>query len=186
FLRVGSNSAVEQGYNSDLPSQQFQFDEVGGGFTHSLALSSVPRINIGGQWYREFLLDLNESGSAPLLSLDELRFYVADSGTLGGNTPATGYDPTTHQLAGHSAVFDLDAGGDNWVKFDASLNSGSGSGDAYVYVPDQAFMGGQYLYLYCKFGVNAANDSGYEEWAVSKSVAGAPAPGSPTGQIVGS
>src|SRR5947209_8985873 len=38
FLRVGSNSDVEQGYNSDLPSQQFQFDEVGGGFTHSLAL----------------------------------------------------------------------------------------------------------------------------------------------------
>src|SRR5205807_7101680 len=74
---------------------------------------------------------------------------------------------------------------DNWVKLDASLNSGSGSGDAYVYIPDQAFTGGQYVYLYCKFGVNEANDSGYEEWAVSKSSSGAPSPGSPTGQILG-
>src|SRR5207248_542910 len=156
------------------PSQQFQFDEVGGGFTHSLPLSAVPRVTIGGRSYREFLLDVNQSGTAPLLSLDELRLYTADSGTLGGSTPAAGgYDPAAHTLAGLAPGYDL--GADNWLKLDAGLGSGSGSGDLYAYIPDAAFAGGRYVYLYSKFGAHVANTGGYEEWAVAQSASGAPA-----------
>ena len=48
-----------------------------------------------------FLLDINQKSSAPLLSLDQLQIFIGNSGNL------TGYDTTTRQLAGLTAVFDM-------------------------------------------------------------------------------
>src|ERR1043166_2586871 len=78
FVRVQASgrATVEQGYNTD---GKHQFDEKNGNFTRSLLLSDVPVVNIGGVPYREFVLDINQSGSSPLLSLDELRFFVGNS-----------------------------------------------------------------------------------------------------------
>src|SRR5438552_596250 len=77
-----------------------------------------------------------------------------------GNSPALkGYDPATKTLAGLSAVYDMDAGGDHWVKLDYRLNAGSGAGDMLLYVPDVQFGsngGAQYVYLYSQFGQNYA------------------------------
>src|SRR5581483_9329585 len=70
---------------------------------------------------------------------------------------------------------DLDAKGedhtDHWVKMDYRLNSGSGSGDVLVYIPEAAFVRtseNPYVYLYSKFGVNFAGNSGFEEWAAGR------------------
>jgi hypothetical protein len=51
------------------------------------------------------------------------------------------------------------------------LNHGSGSGDVLVYVPAPTEVppGNAYVYLYSKFGANAAANSGFEEWAVKAS-----------------
>src|SRR5262249_30159509 len=127
FVRLQTNAATEQGYNTD--ARPLQFDEnKSPQFTRSQLLSGVPRVTIGTTTYREFLLDINQKGSAPLLSLDELRVYV-------GNAPnLQGYDAATKQLAGQDAVYDLDGdGADNWVKLNYRLNAGSGAGAMFVY-----------------------------------------------------
>jgi hypothetical protein len=173
FLRlqnVASQSNVEQGYNTD--ARPLQFDEnKSPNFTRSLHLSELPQIDVGGVLYREMLLDINQKSSQPFLSLDELRIYVAGVGNL------TGY--ASQQLAGLSAGYDLGTG--NWIKLDARINHGSGSGDMLAFIPESAFAGSgvadPYVYTYSKFGVNLAGNGGFEEWA--------PATVAPTGSISG-
>ncbi len=163
FVRLqaqGAKQTVQQGYNTD--NRPLQFDEnKSPTFTRSLKLDELPKVDAGGVFYRVFLLDINQKSSQPLLSLDELRLYV------GGAPNLSGYDASAHTLGGLAPVYDLDAGGvDNWVKLDARLTHGSGSGDMLLYVPDSLFTGTDpYVSLYSKFGVNLAGNGGFEEWA---------------------
>src|SRR5262249_17998963 len=59
-------------------------------------------------------------------------------------------------------------GGDVTVQMNYRLNSGSGAGDVLVYVPDALLTaaGGNYVYLYSRFGDTAGANAGFEEWAV--------------------
>ena len=180
FLRLQAKhatSGIAQGYNSD--ARPVQFDEkVSPVFTRSLLLSDVPLVNVGGTFYREFLLDINQTNSQPLLSLDELRFYVGAVPNL------TGYDPSSNHLAGIAASFDLGAG--NWIELNSGLNPGSGIANMVALVPDSSFAGapaGSYLYLYSKFGVNLPAHGGYEEWAVHGSSALTPETGFISGTV---
>lgn len=160
-LHAGGNGAVAQGYNTD--ARPLQYDENSSPtFTRGLKLTEAPIVVVEGVAYREFLLDINQKSSSPLLSLDELRLYV-------GNAPnLKGYDPGTKQLAGLSPVFDLDGNGDHAVLLNARLTHGSGSGDMFLYVPDRVLTeaGGDYVYLYSKFGTTLSTNGGFEEWAV--------------------
>jgi hypothetical protein len=154
FVRIQTNNEIEQGYNTD---GTLEFNENNSPtFTHSLLLSDVPIVNIGGTDYREFLLDINQNKNDPgrYLSLDEIEIYLSNTGNNTGY-PSIG-----------TKIWELDSSADNWIKLDYSLNSGSGSGDMFAYIPNSLFSGGSYVYLYSKFGVNFANTAGYEEWAV--------------------
>jgi len=171
FVRLQTSNgkaAVEQGYNTD--HRPVQFDEnTSPQFTRSLHLSEVPSVDIGGTTYREFLLDINQKASQPYLSLDALQLFSGSAPDL------TGYDPTTGTLAGLTAGFDLNAGGQSWIKLDSRLSHGSGSGDMLAYIPDSTFARtasnpDPYVYLYSKFGVNFAGNGGFEEWAAGKSL----------------
>src|SRR5439155_16960747 len=123
-----------QGFNTD--ARPLEFDEnKSPTFTRALHLSELPLVSINGGSYRTFLLDINQNGSQPLLSLDQVRLYVADTTNL------TGYDTATGKLGGNAPVYDLDAGNDAWVKLDSRLNSGSGSGDMIMAVPEWMFGG---------------------------------------------
>ena len=186
FLRLQNNGS-EQGYNTSadyIPAtngQDFQFDQKNPsfdgdpaitssflGYTHDLLLSSVPIVNIGGVNYREFWLDINEpNGSKSLLSLDQLQIFLSPTGGLGVQG-VSDYNTTTRKLNNLTAIYDLDAGGDNYVKLDYALGSGSGSGDMAVYIPDSLFKGGKYVYLYSQFGLQSCCTSGdgFEEWWV--------------------
>ena len=170
FLRLQHNG-VESGYNTS--ARAFQLDQKEPlNYTHDLLLSAVPVKTIDGVQYREFFLDINESKSEKnrLLSLDELRIYLSPTGALDS------YNATNKQLNGLTAIYDLDAGDDNWIKLDYSLNHGSGSGDMVAYIPNSLFTGAgsQYLYLYSSFGHqegadangDAGADAGFEEWWV--------------------
>jgi len=173
FVRLFSsgNATVEQGYNTDARPLQFN-ENNSPQFTRSLQLSEVPTATVNGVGYREFLLDVNQKNSAPRVSLDELRIFV-------GNAPnLKGYDVASKQLAGMTAVYDLDAGGDSVVLLNAALTHGSGSGDMHLLVPDSVLTaaGGNYIYLYSKFGVTVPASSGFEEWAVQ---------GTPLGSLSG-
>ncbi len=175
--------SVEQGYNTDARPVELDA-HPNANFNRSLRLADVPRVVVNGVTYREFLLDINQQGTRPLLSLDELRVYV------GGSPNLTGYNASLRQLAGLDPVYDLDAGGDNWVKLNYRLNSGSGSGDMFALVPDRLFPGGSadsYVYLYSKFGLQYGANAGFEEWAVRTgtgiSVPTPPAPSSLSGYV---
>ncbi len=161
FVRV-QGTGVERGYNTDARPLQLN-ENSSPRFTRSLRLSDVPVVVVDNVAYRQFLLDINQKSSAPLLSLDELQIFLGDRGDL------TGYDAGADKLAGRGAVYNLDGAGDSAVLMNYSLNSGSGSGDAFVLVPDRVFaspVADPNVYLYSAFGQTAAANSGFEEWAV--------------------
>jgi len=163
FVRISTNDAVEEGYNTDY--RPLEFDEnPSPTFTRSLLLSDVPIVNKGGIDYREFRLDINQSGgSKSLLSLDTIEIYLASAGNLTGYPASLG-----------TKIFDLDGGSsDNWILLDADLAAGSGGGqDMTAFIPDSLFVGGTYVYLYSKLGESESsaypNNDGFEEWSVLK------------------
>src|SRR5262245_31508291 len=164
FVRLQAPNAkttLQQGYNTS--ARPLQFDEnKSPQFTRSLRLEDLPQVNLGGVLYREFLLDVNQKSSQPYVSLDELRIY------LGPVPNMAGYNAEAKTLGGHEALYDLDKDGDSWVKLDYRLNSGSGSGDMLMFIPESVFVGyseNPYVYLYSKFGVNFTSNAGFEEWA---------------------
>src|SRR4029079_8557385 len=102
FLRLSSNKAVEQGYNTNAAPQ---FDEVNSR-TRAVRMNDLTPITANGVTYRVIQLNINEGRKNPLVSLDEMRIYTANVGNL------TGYNTTTKKLAGQTAVYDL---GDNYL-----------------------------------------------------------------------
>ena len=168
FVRIQS-TGVQQGYNTDYRGEGFpEFDEnTSLIFTHSVLLSNVPIVSNGGTDYREFMLDINQSGE-PMLSVDKLEIALHATGDLFG-----------YSTIFSSPIYDLDAGEDNWITLDYSLNSGSGQGDMLAFIPDSLFVGSedQYVYLYSRFGENTAADDGFEEWAHGVDGAIIPEPG---------
>lgn len=167
FLRIGDEKSATSGYNTD---GIVEFDTKGDIHTHSIRLNEVPIVDIGGIKYREFLLDTNEPGAANKsdVSLDAVKIHLGTVGNLSGY-PAN-FNP---------AIYDLDAGGDNWIKVNSSLSTGSGSSDIRMLVKNSLFTGSNsYIYLYCEFGSNENAESGFEEWGVRKGwVEPVPAPG---------
>jgi len=161
FVRISSNNPTEAGYNATA-RPVMPDDNTAATFTHDIQLSTVGEVLIGGTVYYEFLLDINQNNSDPLLSLDQLQIYtrsapLANAGTLADLTAA----PSVLR-------YNLDAGTDSTVLLNYKLNSGSGSGDLFLYVPKWGGSEDDYLYLYSQFGAtggNYINNDGYEEWA---------------------
>src|SRR5215471_15199208 len=169
------HNGFEQGYNTD-GTKQFD-NKASAVFNHSILLSQIP-IVIGdgtngttdGVAYREFLLDLNEAngGTKGFLSLDSLQIWQEESGSLTGFTPGAGFSGShTNNL-----VYNLDAGGDNWVGLNAGLSRGSGQSDIAVLVPDSMFINDgtdRFVYLYSAFGMQNGWDAGggFEEWGTT-------------------
>jgi hypothetical protein len=179
FVRIqpGGNVGEGQGYNTDARPLQFN-ENKSPQFTRSLQLRDAPIVTKDGIAYREFLLDINQKSSSPMVSLDELRIFMGNAGNL------RGYDSASHTLAGYlTPVYDLDAGEvDNSVRLNARLNSGSGSGDMTLLVRDDLLTaaGGDYVYLYSKF---TASNGGFEEWAVRGTPCDGTRPGSVSGYV---
>lgn len=179
FVRLQTNDNVEEGYNTS--GRALLFDENNSPvFTKDLLLSQVPVVSLLNQnnqstLYRQFLLDINQQSCGPnkpnctnkFLSLDSLNIYLGSTGGLLKNNP--------DDLG--TSVFKLTA--DN-IKLNYDLNSGSGSGDMFAYIPDAFFTGtNQYVYLYSKFGEQYANNAGFEEWAtLSRPITVTPEPAS--------
>jgi hypothetical protein len=156
FVRLSTNQPVSQGYNTSF--RPLQYDENNSpNFTRTLSLIEVPVFNYDGISYREFLLDINQNGTKDgrMLSLDQIEIYLNDDPDLIGYPDSFG-----------TPIYEL--GTDNWIKLNARLNHGSGSGDMLAYIPNDLFTGGKYVYFYSKFGENCPNNGGFEEWAVRK------------------
>lgn len=167
FVRIKGNDIIE-GYNASLSNADLMPNVLTGNFTKDIQLSAIPQVTLADtKTYYEFLLDINQTGSHPLLSLDKIQLYTR---------PTAMTDASTLALLTGSATkrWDLDLGldGDSKLLLDYSLNEGSGSGDMYAYIPISAFGNAaqsDYLYFYSMFGATGdpyAENDGHEEWAV--------------------
>jgi hypothetical protein len=167
FLRIQA-TGVEQGYNT---SGGTPFDDKAGPWTHDLRFSDLrsTTVNINNQGYFKIMVDLNEpNGTKSTISLDSLKFFSS----------ATGGATTTNISQLGTLRYDLDAGGDNQVLFDAGRNHGSGSGDAFIYIPVSAFAGvgdNEFIYMYVKMGESDDDTAGgFEEFTLVRNMTPVP------------
>lgn len=148
-------------------------------FNHSIFVSDVPTATINSVVYAAFLLDINEADGGPAndryVSLDEVQLFV-------GGTANSSVETLTAGVLDHDGtlVYRMDQGMDNRVALDFQLNSGSGSGDMFLYVPYalfNGFNGTDVVTLYSEFGQQGVNPAGlpagdygqsggFEEWAL--------------------
>src|SRR5882672_7556193 len=121
FLRIqkkGNEAAYNTSGNLANP-----FNQLGGHqYNRDLLLSSVPIAN--GSY--QFLLDINQTGTDPLLSLNQVQvFLTGRPGQTGGswNTTTDGRLVTTG-LTDLNSVYDMNPGGGtaNGVKLNYALN----------------------------------------------------------------
>jgi len=172
FLSIQqASSPTVQGFNSDASkvyadaAHTTEFTEVQTGSsqgTKSILLSSIPTVTIGGVVYREFLLDDNQTGSDPAITLKELEFYTVN------NNPNIDSLQTLRSTG--TLAYKLDNAASHPEGVDVlihtDLSNGSGAADLFVYIRDDAFKSfgaNTNLYLYSKF---QDNNDGFEEWSV--------------------
>lgn len=164
----GGSLTFTQGYNTTVNNvlNNGSSDQ----FNHALLLSNVPTVTISGVTYREFNLDINQTGSNPLLSVSDIQVFLTNT----GNQSVTGVDSKGNLLlANAQQIYRLDGNGssgqDDSIKLDYSLNSGSGSGDMTMLVPNSLFTGGfTQVVLFSSFGVPYPQNDGFEEWFVCR------------------
>ena len=175
FLRV-QNGGTEQGYNHSL-GHNVPWDTKPGIHTHDIQMQDLVVKNITGVDYFEFLLDINESNGHDneYLSLDNVQIFTRAGAISDG--PREDFS----DLGDLRFNNDLGANGDTTVQLDYSRNSGSGSGDMFMYVPVSLFAGtlpSDYVYFYSLFGNSNPSDAGFEEWAMLRNVnVAGPGPG---------
>lgn len=170
FVRV-QNRGTEQGYNHSLGGQ-VPWDTKAGIHTHDIQMQDLVTATITGVDYFEFLLDINESSGHDneFLSLDNVQIYTR-------NGPITSPDESFSHLGDLRFNSDLGPDGDTTVHLDYSRNSGSGSGDMFLYVPVSLFAGtlpSDYVYFYSHFGDAFPSDAGFEEWGLLTNAGGGP------------
>jgi len=158
FVRInpGGSDNCEQGFNTS--HRKLEMDENSSPtFTHDLLLADVPVVSKGGIDYYQFLLDINQNNKGAtdhFLSLNKIEIYTS------GFAGASGYQGGLGALQ-----WSLDGAGPAWIWLDYALNSGSGSGDMFMYVP-KSMLSGTYVYFYSSFGEDYNANDGYEEWAI--------------------
>ncbi|MFH1282033.1 MAG: PEP-CTERM sorting domain-containing protein [bacterium] len=151
-------------------------------FNHELLFSLVPSVELDdGEFYRQFLLDVNQNSglgdTARYISLDEIQVFLSSD----PNQDVESFDGDgIVELEDSELLYWMDEEEDSWVKLDYELNAGSGSGDMFLYLPEELFeefYGDdpdneefQYVYIYSRFGENFTNNDGFEEWAVQKDI----------------
>jgi hypothetical protein len=158
FVRIQDNG-MEHGFNTDYRPLDGDLEDVDNSpFTHSVQIGALQATEVDGELMVPFLLDINQSSSRSLLSLDVLEVYAA---------PA----PDLNLLADvQASILIYEMGAENKIFLDYALESGSGSGDMIFYLPRALFAGleSQFLYLYSVFGATGGmyeSNAGYEEWA---------------------
>jgi MYXO-CTERM domain-containing protein len=161
FLRI-QQKGTEQGYNSDVGGND-PWDTKSGTWTHDLLVSDLIGATIDGVDYYEFLLDINQTASNPLLSLNNVQIFTRTGAITEAPDSLAGLGDLRYNN-------DVGAQGDTTVQLNFLLNPGSGAGDMYMYVPVSAFAGAlptDNVYFYSLFGHpgNVSND-GFEEWAL--------------------
>ncbi len=186
FVRI-QQTGQERGYNT---SAGFPLDDQGPiNYTHALNLSDIPIVTINGTDYREFLLDVNQTGNGNI-SLNQIQIFQSSADVGLGYTLAEAnstHDAVISFSSSPTLVFQMNNPQNNGTNLNDNREiwinsaSGSGSGDMALYVLNSAFANipGSYITLFSQFGNPSgtyASNAGFEEWAVLK--------GGPNRQVV--
>lgn len=152
FLRI-QNTGEENGFNTDV---SHQLDNKDGIWTHSLPISELQVINVGGIDYYSIHLDLNEtnSGTGPNISLDQLELFTGGAAT------------SVADLGSLTKIYDLQVNNGSSLSL-VDHNSGSGTDDYYFLIPVSIVTGGPDLTLYADF---SGADGGFEEFRAVSTV----------------
>jgi hypothetical protein len=176
FLRIQGNGN-EMGYNTDANPE---YDAKAGTWTHALQLSAVPIVTINTVDYRQFLLDINQNsgGTNEFLSLNQIQIFQS-AGDVGINSEsfinqaAAGGAPPLIQFSNATERFRMNDPVDpnTEIRLNYALNPGSGGGDMFLYVRNDAFLQSptSFITLFSHFGTppgDADSNDGFEEWAV--------------------
>jgi len=167
FVRVSDNDLVLSGMNTDARPLT-QEENSSPTFTHDIQGVNIPIVTIGGQQFYEFLLDINQQGVDPNLTISGLQLCYSGAGSQ--TIPDVGgQDVQSCDTAASTPFYTLPA--DDTVKLNYGFNEGSGSGDLFMYIPvNGAISDSTFVYLWSEFGgpVGGAdgNNDGFEEWAV--------------------
>jgi len=162
FVRV-QGSPTESGYNTD--NATLEFDTKAGSFTHSILVSNIPVINVGGQNYWELFADVNETNSTAQISLNDLQVWFTTNASITGY-PFASPAEKVYDFAGDVLINDVNGGsGQADLRYRIPLSgitipSGCGYGDSSCTT---------YFVLYSKWGTTSAtfnSDGGFEEWKV--------------------
>ncbi|MCX6545029.1 MAG: PEP-CTERM sorting domain-containing protein [Acidobacteria bacterium] len=121
-----------------------------------------------GQAYWKFIIDIDQQGGAPLISLDQLGFYTSDSPARNPGVALVNGVPQYPQSSDTAAGLGNQfwSLGSNSLLLNYKWDNGSGSGDYAFYVPIPTSYG-DYLYLYNAMGITGgiyANNDGPDEW----------------------
>lgn len=164
FVQI-QNSPTERGYNTDGVKE---FDTGSSPtFNHSIKVSAIPTVTVGGSTYWEFFADVNDSDNTPLISLDAFEIYLTTNAAITGY-PFGGSADLVYDFTGTIKINDV--------------NQGSGRGDlrylvdiADIPVPADCNYGNPacstYLVVYSAWGGGPdgyGSDGGFEEWKVKK------------------
>jgi len=178
FVRIQENG-TEQGYNTTQANAgALPFQEKFGIWTHDLKFSSLQAAS--GKY--QFVLDIGEpvstntnKGQESLLSLDGLKIYKTS--TPGQNSSSVDGSGNANGIVG-TVLYDMDAGGDSFVRLDANRggNPGNGWSDMLLSIPDSVFASvgvNDYIILWSRFGLQDGSDNGtqsfgtFEEWGTT-------------------
>ena len=168
FVRLHAGG-TEQGYNTD--AQKFEFDEIGGNFTHSILVSDIPVVtdpDHPGVFYWELFADVNESNSASddaaLVSLNDVEVYFTDDPAITGY-PFGGTADPIYDYADAILIRDVNAGsGEADLRYRIPLTDITISPECGYKDPACE----TYFVLYTRWGTTEdyETDGGFEEWKV--------------------
>lgn len=162
FVKINGNADCVSGYNTN---GTLEFDTSNSPLV-MFTLDTMDVVSQGGTDYVEFILDINQEKTAPLLSLDNVQVFISTSDSL------TGWSDCS--LGGVSCIYSMDAGTNQSVLLNYTLNNGSGNGfDMSLLIPTANFTGvvdpsKTFVYLYSAFGSvggSYVENDGPEEWA---------------------
>ena len=167
FLTIHGKD-VEQGYNTS--AKDVMDTKRVPQWNHELRTSDLNTVDIGGDTYVPFLLDINEPANKNnLLSLDDVRIFISpNAGISHQSLEDMLSDPNMTLIYSLDTTF---GDSNSWVLLDYNRSgSGSGSADMGLFVPADLFAGASasdYVYLYSKFGGDGASaEGGFEEWTL--------------------
>ena len=171
FLAISNNSGVETGFNSDdTPPIDNTNSDIDQAKTHTVKLSDLVIVTVGGVQYYQVRVDLNEANSDPnaQISLDTFKIYTSTNG---------GIVSTTDLFANATLKYNMDAGGDVSVLLSDAESSGSGTDDYSVLIPVSTFAGQDptttFVYFDIKMGAAGTDwtaNATFEEWNLENGV----------------